>query len=148
MTKEKALPFESSLMFYKKLDQSYMKLCCDSVKEYELSSCQVAIILFLVNNHPLDTAKDITTYRGISKALVCKNVDSLINRGLLESFVDEKDKRYIHLRLSLSSREIVSRLTSTRDKFFESLLSSITEEELETMSIVKNKIRKNIDSLI
>ncbi len=67
---------------------------------YGLTKNEVDVLLFLANNAPYDTAKDIVELRGLSKSQVCKSVDGLSARGFLSACHDEKDRRCIHLSLT------------------------------------------------
>ncbi|MEG1448622.1 MAG: MarR family winged helix-turn-helix transcriptional regulator [Oscillospiraceae bacterium] len=136
---------ENYLVSSSKLQRLYMQMCIDAVKDYCFTSCEVAILLFLDNNKPLDTAKDITTYRGISKGLVCKNVDLLISKGFLSTCIDDKDKRYIHLSITPDASEIIKKLRSARNEFFSILFNGISEEEINCMRKTTSKMMENIN---
>lgn len=69
--------------------------------QQQLSSYQneIDILLFLANNQPYDTSRDIVEYRALSKSHVCKSVDSLLRKGYLKGEQDQRDRRLIHLKL-------------------------------------------------
>lgn len=136
---------ENYLVSSSKLQRVYMQICTNAVKDYSFTSCEIAILLFLDNNKPLDTAKDITEYRGISKGLVCKNVDSLINKGYLSSKVDENDKRYIHLSITEKADDIIQKLRIARKSFFSQLFNNVSDDEIALLKSITSKMTKNFD---
>ena len=136
---------ENYLVCSSKLQRVYMQICTNAVKDYSFTSCEIAILLFLDNNKPLDTAKDITEYRGISKGLVCKNVDSLINKGYLNSKVDETDKRYIHLSITEKADDILQKLRTARKSFFSQLFNNVSDEEIALLKSVPSIMMNNFD---
>ena len=72
----------------------------DAAREEGLSQNEIEVLLFLAHKK-CDTAREITQFRGISRSLVSKSVDLLMKKGYLEAKQDEKDRRVIHLLLSL-----------------------------------------------
>ena len=47
------------------------------LERWNLSMREVHVLLFLVNNPELDTARDVVVYRGLSKSQVSQAVDIL-----------------------------------------------------------------------
>lgn len=84
---------ESLFIALSKFIKVYRKITFKSVEGYGLTPSEIDILMFLFNNAPLDTAKDISKYKGISKALVCRSVDSLSKRGLITTVVDKKGQK-------------------------------------------------------
>ena len=68
-------------------------------EELQLTQNEIDVLLFLYNNSPLDTARDIARYRAMSKSMISKSVDSLYRKGYLSYEIDEIDKRCIHLKI-------------------------------------------------
>ncbi|OLS01913.1 MarR family winged helix-turn-helix transcriptional regulator [Tissierella creatinophila] len=132
------------LIFNWKLKKVYEKMFYSLTKEFELTQNEIDVLLFLYNNSPLDTARDIARYRAMSKSMISKSVDSLYKRGFLSYETDETDKRCIHLKIKPVAIPIVEKLYEVQKEFFDSLTYNITKEEYKTMETVLNKMYQNI----
>ena len=80
------------------------------LERWNLSMREVHVLLFLVNNPELDTARDVVVYRGLSKSQVSQAVDILCCRGFLSRKADAEDRRVVHLAITdqgaLPAREL------------------------------------------
>lgn len=132
------------LIFNWKIKKVYEKMFYQLTEELELTQNEIDVLLFLNNNSPLDTARDIARYRAMSKSMISKSVDSLYRKGFLEYEIDETDKRCIHLKIKPATNSIVKKLHEVQKEFFNILTSNITEEEHKAMEIVLNKMYENI----
>lgn len=132
------------LKFSWKTKKMYEKMFYPALEELKLTQNEVDVLLFLSNNKPLDTAKDITKYRSISKSLISKSVDSLTKKDYLSHEVDEIDRRSIHLKITPTAIPIVERLHEIQKEYFDLLLHNVTDEEYEVFEMVLNKIYRNI----
>lgn len=131
-------------MYSWKLKKMYERAFYSITNELKLTQAEVDILLFLNNNKPLDTAKDITEYRYISKSLVSKSVESLLKKGYLSYETDATDKRIIHLKIEPSTMQVVYKLLAVQKNFMRILFNDITDEEYEVTKRVLNKIELNI----
>ena len=122
----------------------YEKAFYPTSEELQLTQGEIDILLFLSNNKPLDTAKDIVRYRFISKSMVSKSVDLLTKKGYLSYKTDLTDKRSIHLTLEPAVNPIVEVLQAVQREFLSVLLKDISEEEYEITKKVLNKFDNNI----
>jgi DNA-binding MarR family transcriptional regulator len=134
------------LMFSWKSKKLYEKMFQNILEELQLTQAEVDVLLFLQNNKPFNTAKDIVEYRSISKSMVSKSVDSLLARGYLSYEIDEKDKRCIHLKIEAAAELSIKKLQSIQKSFMEVLYGGFSKEELEIFEKALNKIDKNISN--
>ena len=134
------------LIFSWKLKKVYEKRFESLIEELQLSQNEIDVLLFLRNNAPLNTARDIARYRAMSKSMISKSVDSLYRKGYLSYETDEIDKRCIHLKIELVASPIVEKLYEAQKEFFTHLTCDITEEEYNTMETALNKMYQNIIS--
>lgn len=137
---------ESLFIALSKFIKVYRKITFKSVEGYGLTPSEIDILMFLFNNAPLDTAKDISKYKGISKALVCRSVDSLSKRGLITTVVDKKDRRIIHLLLNDNACEIVDKLKMSKDIFSNKIVEGIKDEDMKVFTKVINNMLANVNS--
>ena len=132
------------LIFNWKLKKMYEKMFYQLTEELQLTQNEIDVLLFLNNNSPLDTARDIARYRAMSKSMISKSVDSLYRKGFLSYETDETDKRCIHLKIEPVAIPIVEKLYKVQKRFFDTLTYNITEEEYKAMETVLNKMYENI----
>lgn len=146
LSQNKSQVEESLFIIMSKFIKEYRKISFKSVEGYGLTPSEIDILMFLFNNAPFDTAKDISRYRGISKALVCRSVESLSKRGLISTVVDEKDRRIIHLLLNENAWEIVDKLKISKNIFMDKILEGIKEEDVKIFIKVFNSMLDNINN--
>lgn len=146
MSQNKNKVEESILVIMSKFLKEYRKITFKSVEGYGLTPSEIDVLMFLFNNAPLDTAKDISKYKGISKALVCRSVESLSKRGLISTVTDEKDRRIIHLALNENAWEIVDKLKISKNIFTNKILEGIKEEDIKVFIKVFDIMVDNINS--
>ena len=132
------------LIFNWKLKKMYEKMFYQLTEELQLTQNEIDVLLFLNNNSPLDTARDIARYRAMSKSMISKSVDSLYRKGFLSYETDETDKRCIHLKFEPVAIPMVEKLYKVQKGFFDTLTYNITEEEYQAMETVLNKMYQNI----
>lgn len=123
----------------------YDSRCKTLSTQYQLTKNEIDVLLFLANNAPLDTARDIVEYRAISKSHVCQSVERLTRRGFLTGAQDEKDRRCIHLQLQPAVMPIVRQAQQMQQDFFHTLYQGVTQDELEVVKAVFQKISDNIE---
>lgn len=132
------------IMYSWKLKKMYEKAFYSTTVELQLTQAEIDILLFLNNNKPLDTAKDITEYRYISKSMVSKAVDTLLKKGYLSCNTNSSDKRSIHLTIEPVAFPVVDKLLEVQKSFLRVLFKDITEDEYEITKRVLSKISNNI----
>ena len=132
------------LIFNWKLKKMYEKMFYQLTEELQLTQNEIDVLLFLNNNSPLDTARDIARYRAMSKSMISKSVDSLYRKGFLSYETDETDKRCIRLKIKPVAIPIVEKLHEAQKEFFYILTYNITKEEYKAMETVLNKMYANI----
>lgn len=124
--------------------KAYEKMCNRMIGDLQLTKNEVEIMLFLLHNEHIDTSAGIAKYRYLSKSQVCKSVDALTRSGYLLVRQDKQDRRYQHLRLSEQGLQIIKKLEEGRNNFYEQLQMNISEEEIDTLKNILQKIRHNV----
>lgn len=125
------------------LKKCYEKNLEKVLTKYELSQNEGSVLLFLHNNN-LNTAKEISEYRSISKSLVSKSVDSLCKKGYIDIREDEEDKRINRLYITENAKEAVEKLSLAQDEFYILLEKGIKKEDLRVMDRVLKKLYNNV----
>lgn len=129
-----------------KLNKLYNKGFISILQEVKLTKSEADVLLFLYNNKMLDTARDIVEYRSLSKALVSKSVESLLNKGYVSSVIDNDDKRCIHLKIEPVAIPLVKKLRAVQKRATEILSHGITVSETKALIRTLNKIQRNMDA--
>lgn len=134
------------LYFYSILLKSYKDFSTDGLKGFDLKPIEIEILKFLINNgEHFNTARDISTYKGVSKALVSKGVNDLINLGYLKSISDENDKRILKLYITKKADPVVKRLNEINLSFYEKISKDISEDDMELLKNVNMRILNNLE---
>ncbi|NLC65384.1 MAG: winged helix-turn-helix transcriptional regulator [Clostridium sp.] len=131
------------LMFSWILKKGYEKSLQEVLIKYKLSQVQGNILLFLYNNE-LNTAKDISEYRSISKSLVSKSIDNLYEKKYIYIKEDRDDKRINRLYLTDKSKNVVKSLHLAQRNFFKLLEKDIEKDDLLLMDKTLKKLYNNI----
>lgn len=106
-----------------------------------------AQILLVIHHMKLNTAKEIGAHTGYSRSQMSKQVDALVKGGYLTSVQDVQDRRVYHLSLTDKSDSLIMELEDMKDWLNIELFKGVTEEEMETMGTIIDKILKNAEAL-
>lgn len=138
------MAYADLLMHTQRLKKLYA-LCCKPVMDrFHISKTEVDVLLFLANNAPYDTAKDIVSLRGLSKSHVCQSVEALCEKGLLTTRHDAGDRRCIHLCLTPAARPVVDDARAAQAKFISVLYRGVTEKEQAALERLFAKLSANL----
>lgn len=130
---------EFSWLLKKGYEESLNKV----LSKYNLSQNQGSVLLFLHNNE-MNTAKEISEYRSISKSLVSKSIDSLCSRNYLYIMQDQEDKRINRLYIDNSAKEVVAELRKAQKDYYALLEKDIDKDELKLLDKLLSKLYKNV----
>jgi MarR family transcriptional regulator for hemolysin len=129
---------------YKKVQETYYSVI---LEKYALSLIDVRVLLFLSEHGSHNTAKDIVRGHCIAKSYVSKSIDKLIEKGFLERKHLQDDRRYVHLLIKEEALPVIEATQQQRKKMVQKLFDGISEEQLETLSELAQKISHNIAEL-
>ena len=124
----------------------YEGFCAPISDRYNLTQNELDVLAFLRNFSDINTAKEISRYRVISKSLICKSVKALMARGLLESKVDLEDKRVQHLFITDTAKPICEDIIKTQEAFVKILYNGVTPEEDRVLTNILARITDNLDA--
>ena len=128
-----------------KIARLYELHFAEDLKKYGLTKSEKDVLLFLYNNPLYDKAADIVEYRSISKALVSKSVDSLTDKGYIQTAHNPEDKRYIRLILTEKSIEVLKILSVSQNNFFKDIRKDFSDEEYNQLMALSDKILSNVE---
>lgn len=126
----------------------YNSLFSGLLEKYRLTQLEIDIILFLANNPPFDTARDIVEKRHLAKSHVSAGVDSLAGRGLLERCRQDGNRKTIHLRLTAQAAPVVAEGRAVQARYGSLLFAGFSSQELEQLSQFMDRVARNVDEAL
>lgn len=108
-----------------------------------LTRQEADILIFLSNNPNLNTAREISRYRGFSKAYVSKAVEPLVEKGYLAVRVDAQDRRRIRLLLGETAEKPVLALHKAQREFAQIVSRDIPQAEIEALINLVERFGEN-----
>lgn len=128
-----------------KISKLYEKSMKSIHSKYKLTQCEMDIILFLETNKPLNTSRDISMHRSISKSLICKSVSLLCQKGLITAVGDEIDARVMRLKLTKQGEEIALQLLQVCDNLCEEMFKDLSNTETKLLENILTRMTNNCD---
>lgn len=126
----------------------YNSLFTPILEKYRLTQLEMDILLFLANNPPFDTARDIVDKRHLAKSHVSAGVESLAGRGLLERSRQRGNRKTIHLRLTQQAAPIVEEGRAVQQQYGRILLEGFSAQEKEQLFSFLERVGENVDAAL
>ena len=134
---------------YFKIEKAYRKYFQDEMEKYHLTPNELLVLLFLArDNGGCNTSRDIAQYEGVSKGLVARSVESLVEKQFLVVERDAADKRICHLYLTQQCSALTEQMTEKKAAFFRRLAEGIPEEAIATTEQTLRRFMENISASI
>lgn len=137
-------------MYFDTMDNArkiYAKNLEPVCRQWDLTKCELDVLLFLHNNPEYDRAADIVQYRGIAKSHVSLSVKNLEEKGLLSRTFSPEDRRTAHLVLSEQAKSIAEESRELQLEFFQRIYTGISDEEFALWRSITKRVRDNINSM-
>jgi len=117
---------------------------CEKIStQYGLTNLELNILFFLKANCEIDTARDMSEKLHLSKSNISDAVDTLTKKGYLIGIQDEKDRRYIHLKLQKEADNVLENAFAIHEEFIKSITKNISQEKLDIAREVLEQILTN-----
>lgn len=113
--------------------------------EYNITANEVMILTFLKDDFDQDMATDIVNNLMISKSHVSLSVNNLEKAGYIEKRQDINDKKKVHLGITEKAKPILDEIEDEQNKLYEVIFNGISEEEVETLKLILQKMCNNIN---
>lgn len=141
---------ETMLSYFNQIRKFYANELNRRLKDENFSPNEISILILLSHNKTIDTCSDLRMILGVSKGLISRSIDSLIKKNMIESVIDEKDKRIHRLRLTKESCSVIEKINYESRKINQECLRNIDEKDIhqmeETMLKILNTMKeKGID---
>lgn len=101
---------------------------------------EIHVLLFLVNHPEMDSARDVTEYRGIAKSQVSAAVELLSRQGILRRRPDTEDRRLIHLELTEQGRPLARKAQVIQEESWRRILAGLNETEQAQLEQILEKL--------
>ncbi len=118
--------FFESLNLLKSTYAACVKPVC---MQYGLTRMEFDVLMFLCNHPQFDTASDIVKIRKLTKSHVSGALKGLTQRGLLDPFYREGNRKTIHLRLLPAAQPILEDGRAAQERFGTILFAGFSQEE-------------------
>ena len=96
-------------------------------------------LLMNIDNGP-SRVKDIAATMHISSGAVTQLIDAMADMELVERFISEEDRRVVWVKLSEAGKRRLAKLRKQYHDYLGVLLEEFTEGELETFSLLMDKM--------
>lgn len=116
-----------------RLREAYFDALKPLCRKYDLSSGEIAVLLFLANNPRYDTARDICNSLAIKRATVSLHVESLTAGGYLLSTTADGDRRTRTLKYTDAATPIIEEGRLLQRDFLDKMTDGLSAEELKTL---------------
>lgn len=126
----------------------YSSLFDALLEKYQLTQLEIDILLFLANNPPFDTARDVVEKRHLAKSHVSAGVESLASRGLLERARMDGNRKTIHLRLTERAVPIIEEGRAVQARYGQLLLDGFSDQEKEMLFRFLERVGENVDAAL
>ena len=126
------------------LRRLYTRRFAELLRETGLNQAEMDVLLFLANNPPYDTARDIVRRRGLAKSHVSAAVESLAGKGLLARVYRDGNRKTVHLELKPSAAGPVARGQALQTAFFDEVLAGLTGTERRVLADFLHRIHHNL----
>ena len=138
-----ATQYTRLLQFYQQFEKFYTHQFSSFLDRTGLSIREAHILLFLANNPEYDTARDITTFRGMSKSQVSQAVELLAAEGLLLRAPDTTDRRVVHLSISPDGQPLAKECQAIQEHCAARLLSGLSPEQILQLKVLLETVLDN-----
>ncbi len=148
MASKNYLTLEQMIRQFAIIRKANARYCQKELAAYRFSPCELDILTVLSNNSTITSSLELSVYLGVSKSLIARSVESLVNREMVAVHEDVKDHRIQRLTLCEPANQVLTALKHGKEKLGHRLFKDISKAELDQVTFVMNKFQRNIESLL
>ena len=108
-----------------------------------LTRAQLGLLVWLRNKEDPQSTKDIAEHLHMTSSAVTQLVDSLVERELVKRTPSTTDRRKLFLSLTEEGEIFFQKAKSERARHVQKVLSPLSNEELQQLIIIQEKILNN-----
>lgn len=139
---------ENMLKQFASIRKAYGKYLYATMKNHNFSPSEIDVLIFLSNNPSINTSKELVVCLAVSKSLIARSVDALMQKGMIEMQGDEDDHRIQHLKITKTAIPYIEEIKKYRESFTKEALVGIDEQELQGIETTIRKIESNLQRII
>lgn len=114
--------------------------------KYSVTNNQMHMLFYLLKNQDKQiNQRDIEKEFELTNPTVTGILNRLENNGFIKRSVNKNDARYKNIVLTQKTIDIEKELEKHKIQMEEKIFKDLTEEEIETISILLEKILKNLE---
>ncbi len=114
--------------------------CCN----LSLSQCHV---LTEIGDSEGLSVNDLSEKLNLDKSTTSRHVTKLVNSGLIDRLENPSDRRYFTLSLTETGKSTYLSIDDTMDKYYSSLIKSLSKDEQNQIITALDLVKKAIDNL-
>ena len=135
------------LSVFSDMMKKYQESCRSSLDGYRFTPNETAMMIYMLKHPEIDTAKDIARNLGISQSLICRSVDSLTRKGLIDVVKDSEDRRVNHLTLNIKEKSLKNTLLSMDPDFEKQMTEGVAADDLVVFQRVISRMAANVGAV-
>ena len=135
------------LSVFSDMMKKYQESCRSSLDGYRFTPNDTAMMIYRLKHPEIDTAKDIARNLGISQSLICRSVDSLTRKGLIDVVKDSEDRRVNHLTLNIKEKSLKNTLLSMDPDFEKQMTEGVAADDLAVFQRVISRMAANVGAV-
>ncbi len=135
------------LSVFSDMMKKYQESCRSSLDGYRFTPNETAMMIYMLKHPEIDTAKDIARDLGISQSLICRSVDSLTRKGLIDVVKDSEDRRVNHLTLNIKEKSLKNTLLSMDPDFEKQMTEGVAADDLAVFQRVISRMAANVGAV-
>ncbi len=115
----------------------------EATGQFEISVEQFHVLRYV--RRGTNFISDLATAKNISRPAISQAVDVLVNKGLLTRTQSTEDRRFVELKLTESGNALLDTVFKETRGWMKELMSSLTDEELDTITIAMTSLKKMME---
>lgn len=116
-------------------------------KKYGVNRMELMVLNFL-GHVKMDTISEMRRYLSVNKGYLSKMMAKLMQKGLVTSHGDAKDRRVVHYQLTAKGAEAANEVYAQMVKTMHFIISGIPEDKLMQLYACSVVIDRNIEQLM
>jgi DNA-binding MarR family transcriptional regulator len=114
------------------------------VEGLQLTRTQLEILIVSAKGSP--TTGELARCLSLTLGAVTQTVDTLVRRELIERYPDDLDRRIVRLKVTGEGKKIAANLNELRRSNMQSLIDTLTSEEIELLITVAGKMKHLLEA--
>ncbi|MCI8284472.1 MAG: MarR family transcriptional regulator [Firmicutes bacterium] len=132
------------LSIFSDMIKKYQENCKATLDGYSFTPNETAMMIYMLKNPDVDTAKEIAQKLNISQSLICRSVDSLTRKGFIDVVKDRSDRRVNHLSLKITDDQLKNRLLSMDGSFENLMTDGVEDDDMLAFRRVVERMASNV----